>query len=60
LCAPLWVEKLGFPASPDNLLLAFALELLALVDPTFPQSPDNHLVEIIRSRLAKAMKSQRH
>jgi hypothetical protein len=30
------------------------------VDPTFPQSPDNHLVESIRSRLAKAMKSQRH
>ena len=60
LCAQLWVEKLECPASADKLLLAFALELLALVDPTFPQSPDNDLVESIRSRLAKAMKTHRH
>jgi hypothetical protein len=60
LCAQLRVEKLERPASADKQLLAFALELLVLVDPTFPQSPDSELVESIRSRLPKIIETQRH
>jgi hypothetical protein len=49
LCVQLWVDKLACPASADKQLLAFALELLGLVDPKFPQSTGEHLVESIRT-----------
>jgi hypothetical protein len=58
LCARMWVEILERPPSARKPLLAFAL--LALVDPTFPRSPDDALVESIRTRLTKSLKTHRH
>jgi hypothetical protein len=59
LCARMWVEELERPASASKPLLAFTLELLALVDPTFPRKPDVDLGESIRTRLANALKNFR-
>lgn len=55
-CARMWVSSLKRPAAASKPLLAFTLDLLLLVDPAFPRSPDADLVESIRTRLAKALK----
>ena len=59
LCTQIWGEILGRPATASKPLVAFTLELLALVDPAFPRFPDEALVESIRTQLAKALKKNR-
>ncbi len=53
--ARLWVEVLKRQPRTTKGLLAFTVQLLTLVDPSFPRSPDKGLVESIRARLTQAI-----
>ncbi len=58
--ARLWTEELSRPPRATKALLAFTIALLALIDPAFPRSPDEKLIESIRQRLAQALSLYRH
>lgn len=55
LSARMWAEALKRPPRTTKGLLAFTIQLLTLVDPSFPRSPDSGLVESIRARLTRAI-----
>jgi hypothetical protein len=59
VAARLWTQKLQLPVRATKGLLALTLELLALVDRTFPRSLDDKIIDSVRSQLGTALAPHR-
>ena len=58
-CCRLWVDQLGRPARVTKALHALTVQVLALVDPSFPRSPSIKTLESVRQRIKQALARRR-